>query len=166
MKKLSGQGYKIIKTIHILSASIWIGAGVVVLFMLSVVLNRNNMPEILLAIHYVDLLIIIPSNLLTFVTGMVFSKFSGWGFFRHRWIMAKYAINFVPVILGGIILAPSMLDMLSIIEKTGEGAIFDPRFIESRNRLMGAFVIILVLLIMAVCLTVVKPGLGKKVINK
>lgn len=157
MKKLSDKAYKVIKIIHILSASIWTGAGLVVLFLLSFVLEKSNVRGILPAIHYVDLLIIIPANLLTLLSGLVFSKFTGWGFFRHRWIILKYVINLAPVVLGGIIFAPSIQNMLSIVETIGEDAVSDPAFISQKIRLMGSFILILVLLITAVCLTVFKP---------
>ena len=163
MKKLSGRAYKIIKTVHILSASIWIGAGVVALFLLTVILNKNNVSEMLPAIHYIDLLIIIPANLITFITGVIFSKFTEWGFFKHGWITLKYIINSLPVILGGVMLTPSILNMLSIVKKMGGEAIFDPYFIKSMNIFTGTFVVILVLLITAVCLTVIKPRMGRNV---
>jgi uncharacterized membrane protein len=86
--KLSSSGYKIVKTIHILSASIWIGASVVGLFLLTVV-------------------------------------------------------------------------MLSIVNEVGEDALSNPSFILSKNIFTGSFIVILLLLITAVCLTVIKPKLGK-----
>ncbi|MDR1631479.1 MAG: DUF2269 family protein [Dysgonamonadaceae bacterium] len=159
--KLSSKGYKILKTIHILSASIWIGTSVVGLFLLTVVLNKNNLSEILLAVHYIDLLIIVPMNISTFVTGIIFSKFTQWGFFKHRWIILKYVINIIPLIGGGIIFAPSILNMLSIVNEVGEDALSNPSFILSKNIFTWAFIVILLLLITALCLTVTKPKLGK-----
>jgi hypothetical protein len=155
--KLSAKGYKFVKIIHILSSSIWIGAGVIGLFLLTVVLNKNNVSEILLAVHYIDLLIIIPSNLATFITGIIFSKFTEWGFFKHKWIILKYIINLVPLIGGAFIFAPSIINMLSIVEQEGGAALLNPSFILSRNIFTGAFIGILLLLIVAVCLTVIKP---------
>ncbi|MDR2401484.1 MAG: hypothetical protein LBD73_07535 [Deferribacteraceae bacterium] len=70
--KLSSRGYKIVKIIHILASSIWIGAGVIGLFLLMAVLNKDNLSEILLAIHFIDLLIIVPANLIVFITGIIF----------------------------------------------------------------------------------------------
>ena len=160
--KLSTNGYKIVKIIHILSSSIWIGAGVIGLFLLKVVLNKNNLSEILLAVHYIDLLLIIPANLTTFITGILFSKFTDWGFFKHRWIIFKYIINLIPIIGGVFIFAPSIINMLSIVDKLGEQALVDPSFVLSKNIFTGAFIVILLLLIVAVCLTVIKPKFGKK----
>jgi hypothetical protein len=163
--KLSNKGYKIVKIIHILSSSIWIGAGVIGLFLLKVVLNKNNLSEILLAVHYIDLMIIIPANLITFITGIIFSKFTEWGFFKHRWIMIKYIINLIPIIGGVFIFAPSIINMLSIADRIGEKALADPSFILSKNIFAGAFTVIILLLITAVCITVIKPKFGKNMIR-
>jgi hypothetical protein len=160
--KLSSKGYKVIKTIHILSSSVWIGAGVIGLFLLTVVLNKNNLQEILLAIHYIDLLIIIPANLITFITGIMFSKFTSWGFFKHKWLVLKYIINLIPLTGGAFIFAPSIINMLAIVNETGEDALLNPSFILSKNIFTGAFAVILLLLVAAVCLTVMKPQFKKK----
>ncbi|MDR0747348.1 MAG: DUF2269 family protein [Helicobacteraceae bacterium] len=160
--KLSNRGYKLLKIIHILSSSIWIGAGVIDLFLLTAILNENNLSEILLAIHFIDLLIIIPANLIVFTTGIIFSKFTEWGFFRHRWIILKYIINLIPTIGGGLIFAPSIINMLSIVERIGERALVDPSFILSKNIFTGSLIVMLILLIIAVCLAVIKPKFIKK----
>ena len=163
MKRLSNSGYKIVKIIHILSASIWIGSGIIVLFLMTFILNKNNLSEILFAVHYIDLFIIIPANTVTMTTGFIFSIFSNWGFIKNKWIILKYCINFIPMILGGIIFAPIIFKMLSIIKEIGEDAIIDPDFVKSKYIFNGSLIIILVLLILAVCLTVFKPKFGKRI---
>jgi hypothetical protein len=160
--KLSSRGYKFLKIVHILSASIWIGASVIGLFLLTAVLNKNNLLEILLAIHYIDLLIIVPANLITFITGITFSKFTSWGFFKHKWIVLKYIINLIPLIGGAFIFAPSIINMISIVEEFGEQALADHSFISSKNIFIGTFIGMIILLITAVCLTVIKPKFIRK----
>ena len=162
MKRLSSNGYKIVKIVHILSASIWIGSGIVVLFLLTFIINKNNLSEIILTVHYIDLFIIIPANTVTMSTGFIFSIFSNWGFIKNKWIILKYCINFIPMILGGIIFAPIIFKMLSIINEIGEEAIIDSDFIKSKYIFNGSLIIILILLILAVCLTIFKPKFGKK----
>ena len=162
MKKLSGKSYKIVKILHILSASIWTGSSAAGLLLLTIVLNENNLKEILLAVHSIDLLIIVPANLLTFITGIIFSTFTEWKFFKHRWIILKYIINLIPIIGGGLIFAPSIINMLSIIDKAGRDALSDPSFIVWKNIFTGTFIVMLLLLIIAVCLSVIKPRLRQK----
>jgi hypothetical protein len=117
---------------------------------------------VLLAVHYIDLLIIIPANLFTFLSGIIFSKFTKWGFLKHRWIMLKYIINIIPIIFGGIVIAPAIINMLSIVEKLGELALMDSSFISSKNIFIESFVVQLVLLVVAICLVISKPKLRRK----
>ena len=162
MRKLAGKSYKIVKILHIVSASVWIGASVVGLFMLTVVLNANNAKEILLTVHSVDLLIIVPANLLTFVTGIIFSSFTDWRFFKHGWITLKYVINLIPIVGGGFVFARSIITMLAIVEEKGGSALSDPSFALWYNIFTGTFVVMLVLLTTAVYLSVMKPKSRKR----
>jgi uncharacterized membrane protein len=84
MGKINRNGYKIVKLIHIISASIWIGTAITVFYMLKVVLNKDNVLPILKAVQNIDFFVIIPSNLITFITGLIFSIGTDWGFFKHR----------------------------------------------------------------------------------
>ena len=157
-KRLSANGYRIVKTLHILSAAVWIGASIIGLFLLTVVLNRDNLLPVLSVVHNIDLLIIVPANLITFITGIIFSRFTQWGFFKHRWITLKYIINLIPI-TGGFIFASAIINMLSIADEIGAEALLAPSFIMSRNIFTWAFIVMLLLLITAVCLTVFKPEL-------
>ena len=161
MKKLSKTGYKIIKLIHILSASIWIGTGAVVLFLLTSVVKENNLSEILEAIETIDMKLIIPAALITLVSGLLFSVFTEWGFLKHRWIAVKYVINVIPMIAGAVLLSPAIQNMLSLAAGLGHAALIEPSFVSSRNTFTGVLVFQLTLLIIAVCLSVFKPKLGK-----
>jgi hypothetical protein len=128
-RKLSANGYKSVKIIHILSGAVWIGASVIGLFLLAVILNRDNLLPVLSTVHYIDLLIIVPANLVTFITGIIFSSFTEWKFFKHRWIIFKYIINLIPI-TGGFIFASAVINMLSIVDRIGAEAVLDPSFID------------------------------------
>ena len=123
MKLLGNSGYKLLKSIHIFLSSTWIGAGVCILFLLTVVLNKDNIYGVLLSVHFIVLFIVIPSEILTFITGILFSKYTNWGFFKHRWIIFKYLINLIPLIFGGILFAPQILNMIKIAKETGANAL-------------------------------------------
>jgi hypothetical protein len=105
--------------------------------------------------------VIIPANIITFVTGICFSKFTGWGFLKHKWIVAKYIINLIPMLAGGIVLAPSILKMLSIADEMGSAALLSQDFLSSKSIFTISFIVILVLLMLAVYLSVFKPESSK-----
>ncbi|MDR1098239.1 MAG: DUF2269 family protein [Tannerella sp.] len=158
MKKMKGRSYKALKFGHLLFAGIWTGAAVTALFLLTVAWNGENVKETLLTVHRLDLLVIIPANLLTLISGILFSVYAGWGFVRHGWVTLKYIINLIPVLSGGIVIAPSLLKMLSIAEELGNAALHDSEFVHSLLTLRISFSVLLMLLVTAVYLSVFKPG--------
>jgi uncharacterized membrane protein len=165
MEKLSITGYKIVKMIHILSASIWIGTAITVFYMLKVVLNKDNVLPILKAVQNIDFFIIIPSNLITFITGLIFSIGTDWGFFKHRWIIIKYIINLLPIIGGALIFGHPIFSMIAIAEEKGVDALTSTEFIISNKFMTIAFIVMIVLLFLAVYLSIYKPKI-RKVIKK
>jgi uncharacterized membrane protein len=157
MKKLSGTGYKIVKIIHILSASIWIGTAITVFYMLKVFLNKDNVLPILQAVQNIDFFVIIPSNLMTFITGLIFSTGTDWRFFKHKWIIIKYIINLLPIIGGALIFGHPIFSMIAIAEEKGADALASTEFIMSNKFMTVAFIVMIALLFFAVYLSVYKP---------
>jgi uncharacterized membrane protein len=157
MGKINGNGYKIVKLIHIISASVWIGTAITVFYMLKVVLNEDNVLPILRAVQNIDFFVIIPSNLMTFITGLIFSTGTDWGFFKHKWITLKCIINLLPIIGGAFIFGQPIFSMIAIAEEKGATALASPEFILSHKFMTIAFIIMIVLLLLAVCLSIYKP---------
>ena len=161
MGKINGNGYKIVKLIHIISASVWIGTAITVFYMLKIVLNEDNVLPILKAVQNIDFFVIIPSNLMTFITGLIFSTGTDWGFFKHKWITLKYIINLIPIIGGAFIFGHPIFSMIAIAEEKGVDALASPEFILLHKFMTIAFIIMIVLLLFAVCLSIYKPKLNK-----
>ena len=76
MPTLNKTGYKVLKLVHIFLVSVWIGAGVCTLFFLTIGLNESNCLGLIKAVQRLDLLIIIPANALTLISGIIFSIFT------------------------------------------------------------------------------------------
>ncbi|HUI72973.1 MAG TPA: hypothetical protein VL354_20805, partial [Spirochaetia bacterium] len=93
----------------------------------------------------------------------LFSFMTPWGFFKHRWIVAKYLINLVPLVLGATCLAPWILGMLEQAQRLGVNVLNDPLFLK-RQSLFTSFVAVqFFLLLGAIYLSVFKPKLLKGV---
>ena len=70
-----------------LFASLWVG-GAVTLSTKQFFVNAANDGElygVLSMMHYVDLFIIIPGAIGCLLTGIIYSAWTNWGWFRHRW---------------------------------------------------------------------------------
>jgi hypothetical protein len=162
MPTLNKTGYKVLKLAHIIFISIWIGAGVCTLFFLTIALDANNCLGIIKAVQRLDLLIIIPANALALISGIIFSIFTNWRFFKHRWIIAKYLINLIPLIFGGFLFAPPLSSMIAVAQKLGTNALSSMDFIQSKMIFLALLFIQLVLLLTAVYLSIFKPRIGRK----
>jgi len=92
---------KVMKIIHLVAASLWLGGIVSV----TIVLIGSDTFEAasqayLFAMSLVltlELATIIPSSLVLLLTGLLFGLFTNWGFLKNRWIAAKWLITILIV---------------------------------------------------------------------
>ena len=159
--KLKKKGYLILKFIHIILACTWIGGAIAALFLLFS-LSDENAPAFLTAFQVIDLGIIVPSNIGSLITGLLFSLITHWGFTKHRWIIIKYLINLVPAILGAVLFAPWLLRMLEISNRLGSEAVLRSEFYYLRNNFAILIIGQLLLLFVAVYLPLFKPSFTRK----
>jgi uncharacterized membrane protein len=90
MKKLSVSQQKILKVIHLISMGIWL-TGVIILTLLPIISRKiTNGDELYMynnIYHFIDMFILTPAAILTLITGIIYSVFTKWGFFRRGWII-------------------------------------------------------------------------------
>lgn len=161
MKKLGKTGYSILKLIHLFFVGTWVGGGWGLL-LLTLGLRGDDLSGMLRAVHMVDLMVVVPAAVGSLLTGVLFSIFTNWGFFKHRWVTAKYIVNLIPMILGGIVPAPHLVGMMEIAAREGARAMADPAFLYHKGVFTLFVIPQFVLILVAFWLSVFKPGLGKK----
>ena len=47
-----------------------------------------------LSMKLIDDFVIIPGGVGSLLTGLLYSIFTNWGWFKHKWVTTKWAINF------------------------------------------------------------------------
>ena len=114
------------------------------------------------AIQILDLGIVVPSASISLITGIIFSSMTHWGFMKHRWIVVKYTINLVPVVLGALVQAPWLVSMIELAKNMRSGSSLPPEFLSLRNQFLIFTILQWVLLIIAVYLSIFKPSLKFK----
>jgi len=154
-----------LKVVHLFFVSAWVGCGLTMLFLLAMVSTTHAPFEIVQAIQILGINVAVPSATGTFITGLIFSITTPWGFFKHRWIIAKYLINLAPMLLGAICLAPWILGMLEQAERLGANVLYDPLFLRRRSLFTSFVTVQFFLLLGAIYLSVFKPRLLKGVRN-
>ncbi|MCP3926707.1 MAG: hypothetical protein GY714_29450 [Desulfobacterales bacterium] len=159
MTKLSIKQQKWLKLIHILFACLWVGGSIAVTLMHFLMNATDGMQlyGINLSMKFVDDFIIIPGATGSFLTGLLYSIFTKWGWFKHRWITIKWIINLYGVVFGTICLGPWLNSLPPIAKKEGLNALTNITYINNQKMLCiwGSFQAITI--IFAVYLSILKP---------
>ena len=108
MKKLSSRGQKWLKAFHVFFSSAWVGAAVclTMMFLFMDATDGGELYGMNTAEKFIDDFIIIPGAMGCLLTGVIYSIFTNWGWFKHRWITIKWIINLFGVIFGTFWLGP------------------------------------------------------------
>ena len=108
MKKLGTKWVKALKILHVALAVMWAGGALsmMAVMLLTEVTDASSMltrAQVLKAID--DYLIIVGANG-CIVTGILYGALTNWGFFRHRWITAKWVLTVLMVASGTFLMGP------------------------------------------------------------
>ena len=111
-------GLRWLKAFHMIAVACWIGGGVALIllyFLKGDIHHGGVLFGINKSIHHVDmLLIVLPGAIGCLITGLVYSIFSNWGFFKHNWIIFKWIIT-VSAILFGTFFLPSIFFQICLV---------------------------------------------------
>ncbi len=159
MKKLGQKGQRWLKGFHSLFACMWVGAAIV-LSVKQLFVNPSNGKElygIMSTMDFIDIFIIIPGAIGVLVTGLIYSVWTNWGWFKHKWITVKWIICLYGVVFGTYPLGPWMSSLAHISKKQGISALSDPIYLHNRTMLYVFGTLQAATLIFAVFITAVKP---------
>lgn len=103
--RLSPRARKVWLTLHVGISVGWLGLslGMVTLALTGLLADTHTLRYGAYQIfHIFDLVIVIPSVLLTIITGLVVSLGTKWGLVKHRWVLTKFAISLVIPVVAGV----------------------------------------------------------------
>lgn len=157
MPNISPRGVAWLKTLHLAFVCLWVGGALGVM----VVQNGGGTAEALhgrdVAARLVDDFVVIPGAMGSLLTGLIYSLFTPWGFFKHRWVAVKWFITLYGVLFGTFFLGPWLNSLAPISAKLGGGALADYAYTRARdlNSLWGGIQIST--LLFALAISVLKP---------
>ncbi|MDR1081720.1 MAG: hypothetical protein LBQ79_12370 [Deltaproteobacteria bacterium] len=131
MKKLGRTGQRVIKIVHIFFASLWVGGAVSLNAALLLLGPAETMGELLgynYAAMIIDDAIIIPGAMGCLLTGLFISGFTHWGFFKYRWVLVKYVLTVLCIVVGIVVLGPTVNNQPAITMELGIAAYGDPEY--------------------------------------
>ena len=164
MKKFRGQGQKWLKCFHVFFACLWVGGGLSLILMV-LFLNGEDGSSLYgmhVSMEFIDYLIIIPGGIGSLLTGLVYSIFTNWGWFKHKWIIVKWCINLYGAILGTFWLGPWLNKMVAIVHTEGMAALANVDYLHNKEMFLcfGSFQMLTILF--ALYLSVHKPWKKRK----
>lgn len=163
MKLWSPNGQRWLKCFHVFFCSVWAGAAVS-LFALNVFMSAEEGLELYginAAMKFIDDVVIIPAAVGCFVTGVLYSTCTAWGWFKHPWITVKWGITLFGILSGTFLLGPKLNSLPPMAKAEGLAALSNPVYVGTKHLLYGFGGFQVATVVFAVFISIVKPWRSK-----
>ncbi len=158
MKRLNAKGMKVLKSCHLLLVMVWV-VGVIAMAILYL-LKPESSDELYMTLKiilFIDWVLVIPGALLTIIVGIIYGIFTNWGFFKHRWILVKWVVSVVVILVGTFYYSPLLEEALEIADRTRDIALHDPLVISNMTQVFISASLQGLALMILVVISVFKP---------
>lgn len=164
MKKLGPRAQKWVKGLHVIFACMWVGSAICLSVKQFFVhpANGGELYGITSTMDFIDVYIIIPGALGVLLTAIIYSTWTNWGWFKHKWIIVKWAICIYGIIFGTYPLGSWMSEVVHISKDAGLGALSHPIFLHNQKMLCIFGTFQAMTLVFAVFITSLKPWKNRK----
>ncbi|MBN2059487.1 MAG: hypothetical protein JW882_03625 [Deltaproteobacteria bacterium] len=164
MKKLSGQGQRWLKCFHVFFACLWVGGGFALMLMsiFLVAKDGSELYGLYASMQFLDYAVIATGGVGSLLTGILYSTFTNWGWFKHKWIIIKWCINLYGIILGTFWLGPWLDEMVEIVHADRMAALANTVYLHNRTMSFAFGLFQLLTILFALYLSVHKPWRRKK----
>lgn len=159
MKKLSAKLLKALRAAHIVAAAVWTGCLACIVFALAGIdpSSPEGASSLLSLVLGIDLWLIIPAVGVMSLTAVAFGVASGWGFARHRWVVAKWLLFFAAVIPASVLFVPACESMQMTLASLGGAAFSAEGFQADRALLVALNVYLVALSAIMIAISACKP---------
>jgi hypothetical protein len=164
MKKIGSRGQKWLKGIHVLFAGLWVCAGIC-LSAVNLFINVNDgmsLYGVNITVKFIDDFILIPGAVGLTLTGIIYSTFTNWGWFKHRWITVKWCICAFGMIIGTFWLG-GWVNLLPVLTKAeGLNVLTNPEYLHAKYMILSWGSFQAATIIAALFISTLKPWKKKK----
>ncbi len=164
IRKLKPQGVKIVKMFHIFFAFCWIVGGIALCLLVFITYPESG-DELYMRsriLQIVDDYFIIYGAFGALITGLVYSIWTNWGFFKHTWIIVKWIMIILQIVFGSFVLGPCINNNVIIADQLRDAALTDPAFLENIHMTQIWGTIQTAFLLVVIVISVQKPWKKKK----
>ena len=159
MRKMGPVGQKWLKSFHILFACTWAACGLC-LTLMGLLIKPTEGLQLYgfdMSREFIDDVLVAPAAMGCLLTGAIYSLFTGWGWFKHRWITVKWLINIFGVVLGTFWLGQWLNALPPISHAEGMAALSNPIYLHARTMNLWGGALKNLTVIFAVFISVIKP---------
>ncbi|MGB3655934.1 MAG: hypothetical protein WBA41_32625 [Rivularia sp. (in: cyanobacteria)] len=164
MKKLNVKQKQWLITLHVVFAAMWFGTALCMIAIALMNRNTSNGDE-LYAINSVmkllDDVVIIPSAILSLLSGALLCWLTIWGFFKHYWVIAKWIGTVTLIVSGTIWLGPWTNAMTAISAESRLQALQNPLYVFDQKAVLIGAIAQTSALLFIIAISEVKPW-GKR----
>jgi len=160
--KLNPSQTKWLKCFHLLAAAGWIGGAISLMLLHFLRFQGDAIGDVLHGIdrasHMIDMgVVVLLGALGCFLTGLLYSLLTNWGFFRHKWLIVKWVITVFCILSGTFFLGPWETGMNDISRQLGGAALLDDRYLSYMYLNFWFGMVQVLLLVSAMFISVFKP---------
>lgn len=167
---ISDNGQKILKIFHLFAVCFWVGGGMGLILLLHAANDAGSSEElfgILKSYRFIDVFITMYLGAYgSFFTGLAYSLCTNRGFFRHKWIILKWAMTLGMIVCGTAFLGAWSTHMLEMADSMGLAALRDPEFQRIYKLHLVLSWVYMGLFVVATVLSVYKPWEKSEIIRQ
>lgn len=168
MKKLSVKPKNWLLSLHVASGGMWLGAAFCIVATAIIkrdIPNGDERYAINSVLKFIDDWIIIPTALLSLLTGGFLSWLTIWGFTKHYWVIVKWVATVALITTGTIWLGPWLNAMTAISETERLQALHNPLYVLDQQRVIIGGLLQTACLLAIIAISVLKPW-GRRLLKQ
>ncbi|UQZ88827.1 hypothetical protein C4J81_06275 [Deltaproteobacteria bacterium Smac51] len=166
---ISGNAQKALKILHLLAVCFWVGGALCELLLYYISSSAESGGElfgIMRGTRFVSLYVVVYLGAFgSFFTGLAYSLCTHRGFFRHKWIIIKWATTIYMIACGFMFLGGWGAELAEKAYFLGLAALDDPAYMAIRTKLLFTVSGHMVLFIILTAISVYKPWETKEAIR-
>ena len=166
MQQLNPTGTKILKILHLLVVMTWT-VSIIAMWVLSWI-SYDTGQELFMyykCMVWIDRLLTVPAAILSIGTGIFYGLLTPWGFFKQRWIIVKWIVCGVVILLASLVFYPACQHAYSTILQNYDAALNNNQVLTSLKMARDASFYQAIALIFLVVISVFKPWRKHRPLN-
>ena len=161
--KFGANGMKWLKIVHIFLSILFFG-GILSSFTLNFGLNLADFDTVYATYRS---LILISDNIVKWgaignlLLGFVYGALTTWGFFKHKWLTAKWIVYVTQTVLGIVLVDRLMVSNMLLLKTQGVAALTNPVFLHDHYLRQAVVVVQILLTLFILIVSGLKPWRNK-----